>query len=922
MSDSRILVPIVFDARGDLKGAEGEVRRVGKAADTAKGKVGGLGGALGKLVAPLLGVAAAAAAVRSAFALMSESLKLADVQRVAESKLDQALVNVGEGGTRAAAGLRELASETQRVSNYGDEAILTAQAMLLSFRGVGGSEGAGILTQSLVDMAAGLEKAGGEAVDLNNIAAALGKSLIDGASALKRFKIDLSDSEEAAFNAAEGLDRVRLLAEIVEKNYGGMAEATIRDTTQMQNAIGDLKEEFGKGLNSEVQSLAGEMTRLAQDEGVIRMVRALGSAAAETAHNIGELVSVLGRAAAWIARLEEAAESGDRAAQGLASGFEHVGRVLGLLFNPIKGFWGLLRQVWQAVVMLKTAVTSGLARSLEILLTPLARASGGVARFVGWLRAAQAAADLDFAQARTELNALRSGASGAAAAFRDLADAQSRVVFDEETGTYRRAPGVTEEPQPEPLPAEAPSGTSTTARDNERRVEEARDLANRLIDLGEVVKEARRNAADAATLHAIRMSRERLAQLQVEAETEARLIRDAEERERTLAGVRHAYRMQSIALDRRQAEAEEAIAVAASERERDRALVEARRLDTARERAAAVEVAEAEHQTRLTEILRDGEHARAEIATASAEAQAAFAAESSDEVERIYQEAADRANAALQEMEPPPLPIEEWERQLRDGLVVSIEQVVTALQALDQEFATAKTDETREKVAALIRTYEDLLATFRDTGSLEIDFADALNQGLGDALQTTAQLLGEMASGADASLSDLAATLGAALGDMLVNLGKTALLTAVGIAGIKKALTSLNPVAAAAAGVALIAFGSYIKGKVAQIGQDAGSGGGGGGDRFTTRAPNSARQSPYATSRPASGVSAGLALGYGQGSGYGGSTPSAPVVNVGGPTVNPTPVQVQVLAGPQGLYAVTQQGGAEVQRRRGTGGGL
>ena len=464
-------------------------------------------------------------------------------------------------------------------------------------------------------------------------------------------------------------------------------------------------------------------------------------------------------------------------------------------------------------------------------------------------------------------------------------------------------------------------GADTTARDNERRVEEARDLANRLIDLGEVVKEARRNAADAATLHAIRMSRERLAQLQVEAETEARLIRDAEERERTLAGVRHAYRMQSIALDRRQAEAEEAIAVAASERERDRALVEARRLDTARERAAAVEVAEAEHQTRLTEILRDGEHARAEIATASAEAQAAFAAESSDEVERIYQEAADRANAALQEMEPPPLPIEEWERQLRDGLVVSIEQVVTALQALDQEFATAKTDETREKVAALIRTYEDLLATFRDTGSLEIDFADALNQGLGDALQTTAQLLGEMASGADASLSDLAATLGAALGDMLVNLGKTALLTAVGIAGIKKALTSLNPAAAAAAGVALIAFGSFIKGKVAQIGQDAGSGGGGGGDRFTTRAPNSARQSPYATSRPASGVSAGLALGYGQGSGYGGFAP-APVVNVGGPTVNPTPVQVQVLAGPQGLYAVTQQGGAEVQRRRGTGGGL
>lgn len=56
----------------------------------------------------------------------------------------------------------------------------------------------------------------------------------------------------------------------------------------------------------------------------------------------------------------------------------------------------------------------------------------------------------------------------------------------------------------------------------------------------------------------------------------------------------------------------------------------------------------------------------------------------------------------------------------------------------------------------------------------------------------------------------------APLADVLIDMGKLAIATGAAVLGIKKALESLNPYVAIAAGVALVALGSFVKGKAAK----------------------------------------------------------------------------------------------------------
>ena len=176
-----------------------------------------------KRAAPLVAIAALYKGIR----LLSESVKLAGIQQIADRKLEQALRNTGDASTESAERLKRLARELQSVSNFGDEAIITAQAMLLSFKEVGGAQGAELLTSRLADMAAGVAKATGETSDLNQMALLLGRALTTGSGALTRVGVSLSDAEKAAFDAAQGLERVAILGNIIDSNFKGLAEAKI-----------------------------------------------------------------------------------------------------------------------------------------------------------------------------------------------------------------------------------------------------------------------------------------------------------------------------------------------------------------------------------------------------------------------------------------------------------------------------------------------------------------------------------------------------------------------------------------------------------------------------------------------------------------------------------------------------------------------
>jgi hypothetical protein len=111
------------------------------------------------------------------------------------------------------------------------------------------------------------------------------------------------------------------------------------------------------------------------------------------------------------------------------------------------------------------------------------------------------------------------------------------------------------------------------------------------------------------------------------------------------------------------------------------------------------------------------------------------------------------------------------------------------------------------------------------SNALEAAMVDGLS-GLGDAIG------GALATGASV-LNAVGMSMLSTLGDLLVRLGKIAIEVGVGLFAIKKAFESLNPVVAIAAGVALVAFGSLIKGKLSGLNGNNQSSQSSGTPRFT-----------------------------------------------------------------------------------------
>lgn len=107
---------------------------------------------------------------------------------------------------------------------------------------------------------------------------------------------------------------------------------------------------------------------------------------------------------------------------------------------------------------------------------------------------------------------------------------------------------------------------------------------------------------------------------------------------------------------------------------------------------------------------------------------------------------------------------------------------------------------------------------------------DILVNGLSSTLSDTAEAIGS----AIATGGNVAQAAGQALlqnlGNILSQLGQLAISTGLAIAGIKKALQSLNPAVAIAAGIALMALAGFVKGKAASMGNSMGGGGGGGSE--------------------------------------------------------------------------------------------
>jgi hypothetical protein len=113
-------------------------------------------------------------------------------------------------------------------------------------------------------------------------------------------------------------------------------------------------------------------------------------------------------------------------------------------------------------------------------------------------------------------------------------------------------------------------------------------------------------------------------------------------------------------------------------------------------------------------------------------------------------------------------------------------------------------------------------------GVAAMNFNTIFNESIANAAVGFADAMGQMAAGVGGA-ELIASSLLGAFGNMASQLGQLAIATGIAVLGIKEALLKMNPFAAIAAGVALVALGSFVSAKARAIGSGGGRGGSGGG---------------------------------------------------------------------------------------------
>lgn len=231
------------------------------------------------------------------------------------AKLDNAVRNNAGAAGSTTEQLADFSSELQRLTTFSDESVQEMQALLLSFRQIGGPEFKRAQV-AILDLATALGK------DLNSSALLVGRALADpvkGMSALSRAGVvlgkDQKDLIKRLSETGHAAEAQQILLGELEKRFGGAAEAA-RNTfggalAGLKNAFGDLLEAKGgmpeatEQLNRLSALLADPGTKDAADRlltGFIKSLLTAGVLVAEVFDRLGSAIGAAGATAAAVAR--------------------------------------------------------------------------------------------------------------------------------------------------------------------------------------------------------------------------------------------------------------------------------------------------------------------------------------------------------------------------------------------------------------------------------------------------------------------------------------------------------------------------------------------------------------------------------------------------------------------------------------------
>lgn len=205
-----------------------------------------------------LGIAAAAFSVQQLSSAMRENVRLWEEQEQAVTKLAGALRSSGDRVGAYIGELKETASAIQSVTTVGDEASLQIMQLARS-QGVAADQ-LGEVTKGAI----GLSRAFG--IDTRIAVRGIANAMQGQFTTLQRYIPALRNVED------EG-EKLRIVQRAMAQGFEvakAEADTSTGAMTQMQNAIGDLREQIGRGVASQFRPFAEWFTELASNAAAAR----------------------------------------------------------------------------------------------------------------------------------------------------------------------------------------------------------------------------------------------------------------------------------------------------------------------------------------------------------------------------------------------------------------------------------------------------------------------------------------------------------------------------------------------------------------------------------------------------------------------------------------------------------------------------
>ena len=219
-------------------------------------------------------------------------------QEAANQKLRAGLANVQGTLPGVTQRLVDYSSALQKTTAFGDEMITTGMTQLTTF----GLNEAAIkaLTPQVLNVARAIQQTSGNVGDLNSLFIAFGKSTSTAVSALTRYGVVLTDTEKAQLGSMDANTRAIEIAKILDKQYGGLAEAYAKTTLGMLESAAAARSDAAEALGEVLAPAILAMSKLLKvmfeamsPERIKRFGAALAVASLAALHFSGNLMKAV-----------------------------------------------------------------------------------------------------------------------------------------------------------------------------------------------------------------------------------------------------------------------------------------------------------------------------------------------------------------------------------------------------------------------------------------------------------------------------------------------------------------------------------------------------------------------------------------------------------------------------------------------------